>query len=335
MKTLKRWCFGAARYPWVAVSVMAAAVLAGVLMPSFTSIHASSISNGGGGGGGAAGANVVTTFSATPTFTCPSATQGSVVNFQFNTSLTANVTSSTLANCTPGSLLNFIFTQDATGGRTVNMPGAFVNPATVHPAPFISTKCTYFFGSFGNIFLTGGGCVSDAGYGFGQENAAPANPPANTCFSWFDATLAVPHWNCNSVVFTSVFPMSRVPNQFVTALGAGGALATAAIAQADLPATSTQTIASGQTAMPTAAVAGNACSAAATTAAATGALNTDALMVTFASDPTGVVGYGGGLNGGITINAWPTANQINFKLCNQTANSITPGAININWRDVR
>lgn len=305
-------------------------------------IQASSISNGGGGGGGAAGANVVTTFSATPTFTCPSATQGSVVNFQFNTSLTANVTSSTLANCTPGSLLNFLFTQDATGGRTVTMPVAFVNPATVHPAPFISTKCSYFFGSFGNIYLTGGGCVSDAGYGFGQENAAPgANPPTATCFSWFDLNVFAPHWSCTNNVggitgpFAAVAYQSRPPNQFMTGVLSSGLITTAGIVQADLPATSTQTIASGQTAMPTGALAGNSCDASATTAVATGAATTDSIAVTFASDPTGVTGYGGGVNGGITINPWPTVNQMNFKECNQTGTSITRGAISVNWRDVR
>lgn len=334
MKSLKRWYWG----PLGLYAAFVLVVLCVVLMPftpagvvRHSSVYASSISNGGGGGSGAAGANVVTTFSATPTFTCPSATQGSVVNFQFSTSLTANVTGSTLANCTPGSLLNFIFTQDATGGRTVTMPAAFVNPATVHPAPFISTKCSYFFGSFGNIYLTGGGCVSDAGYSFGQENVAPgANPPANTCFSWFDATLAVPHWNCNSVVFTSVFPQSRLPSQFLTGLSAGGALSSALIAQADLPATSTQTVGTATLVVPVTALGGNSCDAAATTVTITGANPaTDTVNATATGDPTGTVGYGGGVNGGITLWPWLTANTVNVKRCNQTANSITPGALSL------
>ena len=94
-------------------------------------------------------------------------------------------------------------------------------------------------------------------------------------------------------------------------------------------------IASGQTAMPTSSLAGNACSASATTATATGAATTDAAQVTYASDPTGVTGYGGGTSGGISIRAWFTSNTINFKLCNETSGSITPGALNINWRLVR
>jgi hypothetical protein len=100
-------------------------------------------------------------------------------------------------------------------------------------------------------------------------------------------------------------------------------------------ATATQTIASGTTAMPTGALAGNTCSASATTATATGAAATDTAELAYASDPTGVTGYGGGTGGGITIRAWFTANQINFKLCNETGSSVTPGALSINWRIAR
>lgn len=97
----------------------------------------------------------------------------------------------------------------------------------------------------------------------------------------------------------------------------------------------TQTIASGQTAIPVTALAGNTCDASATTATATGALTTDPVIISYASDPTGVTGYGGGTSGGITISAWFTANTLNFKRCNQTSSSITPGALNLNWKDAR
>lgn len=341
-RKLERWFVGGG----LAVSVLIA-VLAVVI-----DVRASSISNGGGGGGGAAGANVTTAFSATPTFTCPSATQGTIVNFALSSQLTANITSSTLSGCTNGSLLNFLFTQDATGGRTVSMPAGF-DQATINPAAGVSTKCAYYLDAGGLGHLTGGGCVSTAGFGFGPEVATPANPPAGSCFSWFDSTNAVPEWNCSSVVFNAVFPQSRVPNQFVTGILATGQITNSLIAAADVPAalssttsvngttipaaaTLTRTIASGTTAMPTGALAGNSCDASATTSAGSGIQTSDAVAVTFASDPTGVVGYGGGTpNGGITINAWPTSGQMNFKTCNQTASSITRGAISVNWRDTR
>ena len=94
-------------------------------------------------------------------------------------------------------------------------------------------------------------------------------------------------------------------------------------------------IAHGQTAMPTSSLSGNSCSASATTATATGALTTDAAELTYASDPTGVTGYGGGTNGGLTIRAWITAGTMNFKLCNESSGSITPGALSVNWRIIR
>ena len=100
-------------------------------------------------------------------------------------------------------------------------------------------------------------------------------------------------------------------------------------------ATITQTIASGQTAVPVTALGANSCDASATTATATGAATTDAVAVTYASDPTALTGYGGGTSGGITIRAWLTANTFNFKRCNETGSSITPGALNVNWRVTR
>ena len=342
---------------WPAMVLLAAAsILIGWGLFLAVSAHASSISNGGGGGGGGtgnAGANVTTTFSATPTFTCPSSTAGTVVSFTLSTALTANITSSTLATCTNGSLLNFIFTEDATGGRTVVMPAGF-DAAVVNPAANISSKCTYFLDGAGNGNLTGGGCVSTAGYGFGSEAAAPGTPPAASCFSWFDSTNHVVSYKCNNsaTISNAVVPVSRPANQFLTSLSSAGVLGTNGIVAADVPAalssttsvngsaipasaTIPQTVAAGQTAMPTAAVSANSCSASATTAAATNTLTTDAVEVTYNTDPTGITGYGGGTSGGITVRAYPTANTMNFKLCNETGGSITPGALTLNWRVVR
>lgn len=39
--------------------------------------------------------------------------------------------------------------------------------------------------------------------------------------------------------------------------------------------------------------------------------------------------------GGLTIFVYPTANAVNFKVCNSTSASITPGAVTLNWRVVR
>ena len=93
---------------------------------------------------------------------------------------------------------------------------------------------------------------------------------------------------------------------------------------------STPVIARGQTAMATGAVSANTCTSG-TTATATGATTSTVALATYASDPTGVTGYGGGTSGGITISFWTTSNTINFKECNQTGSPITPGPISLNW----
>lgn len=275
---------------------------------------ASSISNGSGGGGGGgtgnAGASVVTTFSATPTFTCPSSTAGTIVNFSLSTALTANITSATISNCTVGSLLTFVFVQDNTGGRAVNF-GLAADSPSVNFINNTETRCLYFVISTTNPIAHLISCATQSAgnspiqgtYVWSNQIPAPnITPPVGRCASWYDNVSNSPQFLCNG---------------------------------SSTPTLVSETIASGSTAMPVAAIAQNACSASATTVVATGILLSDAIIATFATDPTGVLGYGGGTNGGITVSVWPTTNAVNFKLCNQSTLSVTPGAINVNWRVVR
>jgi hypothetical protein len=51
----------------------------------------------------------------------------------------------------------------------------------------------------------------------------------------------------------------------------------------------------------------------------------------FNGDPTGVTGYKPTTGGMLTIIAYPSSGNVNFKVCNNTAASITPGAITLNW----
>ena len=99
-------------------------------------------------------------------------------------------------------------------------------------------------------------------------------------------------------------------------------------------ATITQTIASGAKALATSAISSGACSSAQTDTA-TGTATTDAIIATFNGDPTAVTGYIPSTNGMLTIIAYPTSNTVNFKVCNNTNASVTPGAVTINWRVVR
>lgn len=99
-------------------------------------------------------------------------------------------------------------------------------------------------------------------------------------------------------------------------------------------ATISRTVASGAKALATGAISSAACTSAQTDTA-TGTATTDAIAASFNADPTGVTGYVPLTAGMLTIIAYPTADTVNFKVCNNTASSITPGAVTINWRVVR
>lgn len=96
----------------------------------------------------------------------------------------------------------------------------------------------------------------------------------------------------------------------------------------------TVTIASGTKALATSAITSATCTAA-QTSTATGTLTTDTIIPTFNGDPTGVTGYVPLVSGMLSIIYYPTADTVNFKVCNNTSSSITPGAITLNWTVVR
>lgn len=139
-----------------------------------------------GGGGTANPASVVTTtFSATPTFTCPSATAGTVTTFKLSTALTANVTSSTLSTCTNGQTLHFVFTQDGTGGRSVVMPSGFDAPF-ISPTAGVTTTVSYTWdGTNGHLVNQSTDTPSTL---FTTERAAPGTPASGTAVCWPDST---------------------------------------------------------------------------------------------------------------------------------------------------
>ena len=99
-------------------------------------------------------------------------------------------------------------------------------------------------------------------------------------------------------------------------------------------ASSTQTIASGTATLGTSAISSGT-AATVVTVSATGVLTTDTLMADFNADPTGVVGYQPSASGMLTIIKYPTVNNVNFKVVNNTSSSVTPGPITLNWRVVR
>lgn len=98
--------------------------------------------------------------------------------------------------------------------------------------------------------------------------------------------------------------------------------------------TVTYTIASGASAMGTSSINANTC-ASTVTVSATGVLTTDAITWAANANLSGVTGYGKASTDGLIVYVYPTADNVNFAVCNGTGSSITPGAATINWRVVR
>lgn len=115
---------------------------------------------------------------------------------------------------------------------------------------------------------------------------------------------------------------------------ASGALGTQTITVPATSGTMAIMIAKGSSTMGTSAIASGSC-ATVVTGTATGAVTTDTLGKSFNTDVTGTTGYIPAVTGGLTIFDWISANQVNFKVCNFTSASITPGAVTINWNIVR
>jgi hypothetical protein len=101
-----------------------------------------------------------------------------------------------------------------------------------------------------------------------------------------------------------------------------------------MPANSTLTIASGTSALGTSAISSGACATVVTTSA-TGTLSTDAIIFTPNASIKALTGYTPATTGGLTIAAYPTADNINLDVCNWSTGSITPSALTVNWRVVR
>jgi hypothetical protein len=94
-------------------------------------------------------------------------------------------------------------------------------------------------------------------------------------------------------------------------------------------------LATGTAAMNTSAIASGAC-ATVVTVAASGVATTDVIEVGFNGDPTAVTGYGASATGAVlTIYPYPSSGNVNLKVCNSTASSITPGALTLNWKVYR
>lgn len=291
-----------------------------------------------GTGGTGQAANVVTIASTTGTvaFNCTSSSAGTVTIFQASAgnpiTLTGNLTM-TSSGCTQGQIVA-VYVNSGTAPYTITPPTGW-DLAQVIQVPSTSTLITWQIGNDGNGKLVD--AQASGGVGQSSTTTAPvANPPSNYVFSWCDSSANTclvkdSSGNLYAAVKTAA---GRVSNQFITYINPQGVPQTAAIALADLPAGATQTIASGTAAMGTGSISSGAC-ASAVTVSATGVATTDAIVFTPNADPTGVTGYAPSSSGSLYIWAYPTANNVNFKVCNNTSSSVSPSALTLNWRVTR
>jgi hypothetical protein len=145
-----------------------------------------------------------------------------------------------------------------------------------------------------------------------------------------------PSWSAVSLTadVSGILPVANggTNNAFFTVSGPATSAKTYTFPNAD--STMTITVASGTKALDTDAIASTACDTLATTSA-TGVASTDVILITPNADITGVTGYTAATTGGLQIFVWPTTNTINWKVCNPTSSSITPGAVTLNYRVVR
>lgn len=231
------------------------------------------------------------------------------------------------------------------GASAAPVWGAYTLPASVTSggiACFTSTTVQSSSGLLSaNAVLLGGGagvCPSSMGSLGTTTTVLHGNAGGAPTFgAVVSADLSITATNCTNQ-FVSAISTGGVGTCSTVSIGQVGGLGTGvatmlgnAVSAASGP---TTTIASGTAALGTGAISSATC-ATVVTATATNAATTDVLLAGFNGDPTAVTGYIPSTAGMLTIIAYPTANTANFKVCNNTASSITPGAITLNWRVVR
>jgi hypothetical protein len=99
--------------------------------------------------------------------------------------------------------------------------------------------------------------------------------------------------------------------------------------------TTSQEVANGFATLGTSAIASAACAAVVSRNAIGAVASTDVLEWSFTADPTGTTGYAPTSSGSLKVVGYVTADLANFKVCNDTSASITPGAAGLHWSVIR
>lgn len=207
-----------------------------------------------------------------------------------------------------------------TGQLAVGRGGTGLSAGTTGGIPYFSSTSAMAVLAAGSATqVLHGGASAPV---FGAVVSADMNITTTSCTNQFvSAISSTAVGTCSTVAVGQIGSLGTgVATALTTALsGAGGV---------------TSTISSGTLAMGVSAISSGTC-ASVITAAATNATTTDVVTASFNSDPTAVTGYIPSVGGMLTIIVYPTAGNVNFKVCNNTAASVTPGAVTLNWRVVR
>src|SRR5271168_4421426 len=186
-----------------------------------------------------------------------------------------------------------------------------------------------------------GNTYSDIGGSLTSYTSSTA-PNATAQITLDNQTAGAPFLNYNLKDPTLIAGPNKVPILF-GATTAGDCLAVGTlpgqIVDSGTPGCGTggtfaQTIASGTASLGTTLVSSGTCGTV-ITSTATGVLTTDSIISTTNADVSGITGYTPATTGKLYYLTYPTANSVNFKLCNGTSADITPGAVTLNWRVVR
>ena len=183
-------------------------------------------------------------------------------------------------------------------------------------------------GSTGAVVLTVGSFGAHKWWGNNTGGSATPGPQSPACADLSNSvtSCSVDATNASNIS-SGTLNAARLPAALANSTSVNGT---------PIPgtATLTRTIFIGTLALGTSAIASGA-TATVVTASAPGALTTDNVMCDFNSDPTGVTGYSSSANGILTIIKYITADNVNIKVENNTASSITPGAITLQCRVLR